>query len=161
MKKNMKLNRSLWKTLFVGITAGLFYFAICISGVLYAQDSYLADALYQHPAVQRGDIVLINLDQKSLDALGPFGSWGRALMGDVINILNEDPSSAPAVIALDILYVGESDDPEGDAYLAEACGNSCPVVTACAGTFGTQLVEEEDGSILSSGVNKFTGFHPS
>ena len=103
MKKNMKLNRSLWKTLFVGITAGLFYFAICISGVLYAQDSYLADALYQHPAVQRGDIVLINLDQKSLDALGPFGSWGRALMGDVINILNEDPSSAPAVIALDTL----------------------------------------------------------
>ena len=146
MKKNMKLNRSLWKTLFVGITAGLFYFAICISGVLYAQDTYLADALYQHPTVQSDDIVLINLDQKSLDALGPFGSWGRALMGDVINILNEDTSSAPAVIALDILYVGESDDPEGDAYLAEACGNSCPVVTACAGTFGTQLVEEEDGS---------------
>ncbi len=50
------------------------------------------------------------------------------------------------LIALDVLYVGESDDPEGDAYLAEACANSCPVVTACAGTFGSQVVEHKDGS---------------
>lgn len=148
MKKKMKLHRSIWKTFFVGITAGLFYFAICISGILYAQDAYLADVLYQHPSVQTDDIVLINLDQKSLDELGPFGSWGRALMGDVISILNQDPKQAPAVIALDILYVGASDDPDGDAYLADACANSCPVVTACAGTFGTQLVEEEDGNFF-------------
>lgn len=146
MKKRKKLNRSIWKTLFVGVTAGVFYFAICLSGLLYAQDSYIADALYQHPAIQEEDIVLINIDQKSLDALGPFGSWGRALMGDVISILNQDPAQIPAVIALDVLYVGESDDPEGDAYLAEACANSCPVVVACAATFGSQLIEQEDGN---------------
>ena len=40
-------------------------------------------------------------------------------MGDVLAILNEDPQTAPAVVALDVLYVGESDDPQGDAYLAE------------------------------------------
>lgn len=146
MKKKMKMNRSMWKLLFIGITAGLFYFAICISGIMYAQDAFLADALYQKPSIQQEDIVLINIDQRSLDELGPFGSWGRALMGDVISMLNQDPEQAPAVIALDVLYVGESDDPDGDAYLAEMCADSCPVVVACAATFGSELVEQDDGN---------------
>ena len=146
MKKKMKLNRSMWKILFIGITAGLFYFGLCISGIMYAQDAFLADALYQKPSIQQEDIVLINIDQRSLDELGPFGSWGRALMGDVISMLNQDPEQAPAVIALDVLYVGESDDPDGDAYLAEMCADSCPVVVACAATFGSELVEQDDGN---------------
>ena len=135
-----------WRTLLAGLLAAIIFAGLCASNILYAQDTFLSDALYQHASPQDGQIVLINIDQKSLDELGPFASWGRALMGDVINTLNADPESAPAVIALDVLYVGESDDPEGDSYLAEACANSCPVVTACAGTFGSQLVETADGS---------------
>ena len=146
MKQKIKRKQSNLKTIFIGVTAGLFYFVICISGILYAQDAFLADVMYQHPSLQAEEIVLINIDQRSLDELGPFGSWGRALMGDVISILNQDPEQSPAVIAFDVLYVGESDDPDGDAYLAEACANGCPVVTACAATFGSQLVEQTDGS---------------
>ncbi|MDD7176503.1 MAG: adenylate/guanylate cyclase domain-containing protein [bacterium] len=138
--------RPFWRTLLGGVAAGALFAGICASNLMYAQDSFVADALYQHATPQDGQIVLINIDQKSLDALGPFASWGRALMGDVINTLNQDPEQSPAVIALDVLYVGESDDPDGDSYLAEACANSCPVVTACAGTFGSQLVENADGS---------------
>lgn len=146
MKKKERTVRSLWRTLLVGSVIGALFAGLCVSGILYAADAYVADALYQHPAPQSGDIVLINIDQKSLDELGPFASWGRALMGDVINTLNQDPENAPAVIALDVLYIGASFDPEGDAYLAEACAQSVPVVTACAGTFGSQLVENADGS---------------
>lgn len=147
MKKDTtRKNTSAWRTLLAGFLAAAVFAGICASNIMYAQDCYVSDALYQQPSPQDGQIVLINLDQKSLDALGPFQSWGRALMGDVINMLNQDPEQAPAVIALDVLYVGESDDPEGDSYLAEACANSCPVVVACAGTFGSQLVENEDGS---------------
>ena len=135
-----------WRTLLAGLLAAVLFAGLCASNIMYAQDADVSDALYQHAIPQDGQIVLINIDQKSLDALGPFQSWGRALMGDVINTLNADPGAAPAVIALDVLYVGASDDPEGDAWLAEACANSCPVVTACAGTFGSQLVENEDGS---------------
>ena len=134
------------RTLLVCLLAGAIAAGLCASGIMYAQDAYVADALYQQASPQDGQIVLINIDQKSLDALGPFASWGRALMGDVINSLNQDPEHAPAVIALDVLYVGASDDPAGDSYLAEACANSCPVVTACAGTFGAQLVQHSDGS---------------
>lgn len=142
------IRRSLWRTILCSLAGGLFFAALCASGFLYAQDAYLADALYQRPVPQDGNIVLINIDQKSLDELGAFSSWGRALMGDVINQLNQDKETAPAVIALDVLYVGASDDPEGDAYLAEACASGCPVVTACAGTFGSELTETEDGSFF-------------
>ena len=147
MKQKQSIShKSFWRTFLAGVLAAALFAGICASNIMYAQDAYLSDALYQKPSPQDGQIVLINIDQASLDALGPFPAWGRALMGDVINILNEDPAQAPAVIALDVLYVGASDDPDGDAYLAEACANSCPVVTACAGTFGTQIVENADGS---------------
>ena len=145
-QKQPTLLKSFWRALLAGVLAAALFAGICASNIMYAQDTYLSDALYQKPSPQDGQIVLINIDQASLDALGPFPAWGRALMGDVINILNEDPAQAPAVIALDVLYVGASDDPDGDAYLAEACANSCPVVTACAGTFGTQIAENADGS---------------
>ena len=145
-KQTNKKKASLWRTLLSGVIVGALFAAIFASGFLYAQDSYIADALYQRAVPQDGQIVLINIDQKSLDELGPFPTWGRALMGDVIGMLNQEPEYAPAVIALDVLYVGESDDPEGDAYLAQMCGEGCPVVTACAGTFGSQLVEDADGS---------------
>ena len=98
----------LWRTLLAGVLAAALFSGICASNIMYAQDTYVADALYQHATPQDGQIVLINIDQKSLDALGPFQSWGRALMGDVINTLNQDPQAAPAVIALDVLYVGDS-----------------------------------------------------
>lgn len=146
MKTKANSRGPFWRTALIGALTGLLAAGVCASGFMYAQDSYVEDALYQHAVPSDGNVVLINIDQKSLDEMGPFSSWGRALMGDVVNTLNTDPDNAPAVIALDVLYVGESDDPEGDAYLAEACANSCPVVTACAGTFGSQVVEHEDGS---------------
>ena len=145
-KHSLTAKSPILHTLLAGILAAALFAGICASNIMYAQDAFLADALYQKATPQDGQIVLINIDQESLDALGPFQSWGRALMGDVIGMLNQDPETAPAVVALDVLYVGESDDPEGDSYLAQMCAEGCPVVVACAGTFGSELVENEDGS---------------
>lgn len=111
---------------------------------LYSADSKLADNLYQKPTALGGDIVLINIDQTALDQMGPFADWGRKTMGEAIAKLNEDPENAPAVIGIDVLYVGESDDPEGDAYLAEQAGKGCPVVVAEAATFSSQLQIDEE-----------------
>lgn len=151
MKKTNLLRR-----LSVGLAAGIFFGGLLLGGVLYSQDQMFSDMICQRPLPKDGEIVLIGIDQASLDALGPFGDWGRALMGDVLAILNEDPQTAPAVVALDVLYVGESDDPQGDAYLAEMAGAGCPVVTACAGTYDTALVTEEDGSFyMADGLVAF------
>lgn len=148
MRKILRMTRMTgrrFRSVLLSLTVGLLFALLCYTGGLYAQDAYLADALYQKPVPQDGNIVLINIDQKSLDELGPFASWGRALMGDAVSILNQDPQNAPAVIALDVLYVGASADPDGDAYLAQVCASGCPVVTACAGTFQSELVQTGDG----------------
>lgn len=146
MKKPNRAYPAAWRPVVQSFAVSLVFAVLCYTGILYTPDAALADAMYQRPVPQDGSIVLINIDQASLDELGPFASWGRAVMGDVVSLLNADPDMAPAVIALDVLYVGESDDPDGDAYLADACAAGCPVVAACAGTFGSQLAEGEDGS---------------
>ena len=115
--------------------------AIAASGVLSAAENAVSDALYQRPAATDGEIVIIGMDQYALDQLGPL-PWPRWYMADVINYLNADPETAPAVIGVDVLYVGESSDPEADAALAEAAEWGGNVVTADAATFGSSLVTE-------------------
>lgn len=147
---------NLFRRLAAGLAVGILFAGLMLGNVLYTQDQMFSDMICQQPVPKDGEIVLINIDQASLDALGPFGDWGRALMGDVLAILNEDPQTAPAVVALDVLYVGASDDPEGDAYLAEMAGTGVPVVTACAGTYDTTLVTQEDGSFyMADGLVAF------
>lgn len=120
--------------------AGIFT-AVAGYGLLEHPDGTLSDRLYHHASASDGEIVVIGMDQRALDALGPM-PWPRSYMADAINYLNADPEQKPAVIGIDVLYVRESADPDGDAALvaaAEAGGN---VVTAAAATFGSDLVAE-------------------
>lgn len=110
-------------------------------GLLRSADNTVSDALYQQPSATDGEIVVIGMDQYALDLLGPM-PWPRDYMADVINYLNADPETAPAVIGVDVLYVGESGDPNADAALAEAAAYGENVVVASAATFGSDLVTE-------------------
>lgn len=110
-------------------------------GLLDGMDNAVADRLYQQPSATDGEIVVIGMDQYALDVLGPL-PWPRSYMAEVIEILNSDPDNAPAVIGIDVLYVGESDDPEADDALVEAARAGGNVVTAAAATFGSALVTE-------------------
>ena len=115
--------------------------AIVATGLLSSPDGAVSDALYHSPAATDGEIVVIGIDQRALDALGPM-PWPRSYMVDAIAYLNADEATAPAVIGIDVLYVGESADPESDAYLAEVAGEYGNVVTAGAATFGSDLAGE-------------------
>ena len=114
---------------------------IDISGLLDIADYTVSDSLYQRTSATDGEIVVVGMDQYALDALGPM-PWPRYYMADVIQYLNSDPDNAPAVIGVDVLYVGESGDPYADAALAEAAAYGGNVVTASAATFGSDLVTE-------------------
>ena len=123
--------------------------AVAGFGLLDSPDGAVSDALYQRPTASDGEIVVIGMDQRALDALGPM-PWPRSYMADAINYLNADPEQAPAVIGIDVLYVGESADPDGDAALADAAGLGGNVVTAAAATFGSGLVEGSDGFYMDT-----------
>lgn len=112
------------------------------SGLLSSLEYRAADRLYQRQSATDGEIVVIGMDQYALDTLGPL-PWPRSTMAQVIQQLNRDPETAPAVIGVDVLYVGESGDPAADAALADAAREGGNVVVAAAGTFGSELVTEE------------------
>ena len=137
------------RTLAAALIVAALFTAVAGFGLLDSPDGAVSDALYQRPAASDGEIVVIGMDQRALDALGPM-PWPRAYMADVINYLNSDPEQSPAVIGVDVLYVGQSADPGGDAALADAAELGGNVVTAAAATFGSGLVEGGDGFYMDT-----------
>lgn len=125
----------------VALAIASVFTGIAASGILRTADNTVSDALYQQPSATDGEIVVIGMDQYALDVLGPM-PWPRDYMADVINYLNADPENAPAVIGVDVLYVGQSGDSDADAALTEAAAYGENVVVASAATFGSDLVTE-------------------
>lgn len=113
-------------------------------GVLRTADLTASDAWYQQRSASDGEIVLVGIDQRALEEIGPYNQWGRDVMAMAIEALNQSEDCRPAVIGLDVLYAGET-DPEMDQWLAEAAGQYGNVVTAGAAEFGTSMVQGEDG----------------
>ena len=119
--------------------------AVAGLGWLDVPDNTVADALYQRAGMTDGEIVVIGIDDRALDVLGPM-PWNRGVMAEAIESLNADPDARPAVIGVDVLYAGESADPDADAYLAEAAALGENVVVASAASYGAELVKQPDGS---------------
>ena len=118
---------------------------LAASGLLNSAEGWAADGLYQSTGSADGAIVVVGMDQRALEELGPF-PWPRNYMAEAIEYLNADPDARPAAIGVDVLYVGAGSDPDADAYLTEVSANAGNVLFASAATFGSELVHREDGS---------------
>ncbi|MDE7261395.1 MAG: CHASE2 domain-containing protein, partial [Oscillospiraceae bacterium] len=114
-------------------------------GVLNAPDYTVSDALYQHRSATGGEVVLIGIDDRAIDELGPYGQWTREIMAMVLDALNASEDCRPAAIGIDVLYTGES-LPDLDEWLADAAGQYGNVVTACAAQFGTAMADDGNGN---------------
>lgn len=114
------------------------------SGILEKADLQAMDAWYQTRSASDGEIVLVGIDQRALEEIGPYNQWGRDIIAMALEAMNQSEECRPAAIALDVLYVGET-AAEADEWLAEAAGQYGNVVTACAAEFGDELGTKEDG----------------
>jgi len=119
---------------------------LCASGLLNDVDHKAADLWYQEPQASAGDIVLVEIDETTLDAYGPFQDWDRTIFADAINAMNQAEDFRPAAIGIDILFTGES-SAEADQALAEAAGRYGNVVTSVAGEFASGIREDENGEL--------------
>lgn len=117
---------------------------IAASGLFRAVDLAASDAFYQSRSASDGKIVLVGIDQKALEEIGPYNQWGRDIIAMVLEALNESEDCRPAAIAVDVLYSGET-NAKADAWLAEAAGKYGNVITACAAEFGSALIEDRAG----------------
>lgn len=132
--------RDFLRRLALAIAIAAVFAVIAWSGLLDGMDGAVSDPLYHRPAATDGEIVVIGIDQYALDTLGPLSGWSRSGVADAINYLCADPDAMPAVIGVDVLYVGESAD--ADAMLVRAAADAGNVVLPSAATFGSDLVTE-------------------
>ena len=100
-------SKRLWLRVLIALLVAALFCVVVRLGWLDAMDGTVSDALYQHERPTDGEVLVIGMDQRSVDAFGPM-PWPRDIMADVIGILNSDPDNMPAVIGIDVLYVGGS-----------------------------------------------------
>ncbi|MBR1478488.1 MAG: adenylate/guanylate cyclase domain-containing protein [Lachnospiraceae bacterium] len=132
------------KKIIVPIAAALLLSVIAYSGVLKTPDRYVQDTMYQTGQALSGEIVVIGIDEKALTEIGAYNTWDRNIMAQALEALYSDPENKPAVVAIDTLYSGETDE-AADAHLAEAAKALGNVITAGTAAFGSRLETDADG----------------
>lgn len=106
MKKNIVLALEM-------LLVGILTFLICYTDAFYSLDSLYKDRLYQQPRAVDPTIKIISIDEKTLEALGPFGTWPRSTYAEVMDILDD----YPAVVGLDIMLMGTMDAADDAVFL--------------------------------------------
>lgn len=127
--------------------AAALFVTAAAGGLLYGLDAPLCDLFYQERRTADGRIAVVGIDERALEALGPFQGWDREIMARVLEYLNASEETQPAVIGLDVLYSGET-DPKKDSRLARAAAAGGNVVTAGAALFGRTVDFREDGTAV-------------
>ena len=110
--------------------------ACCIAfqfNLLYTMQLRGADFLFRTPSIDQGihpedKIVIVAIDDKSLEQLGHFSLWPRSHHADLIDVLAE---ANARVIVFDVLF---SESAPGDEQLASSISAAGNVVLPLAGT---------------------------
>ncbi len=131
------------KELLISLCAALVITLLAAGGALRRADKWVQDALFQRPGITSPDIVLVEIDDQSLNELGPYQTWTREITARALEALAADPQNLPAVVAVDTLFAGGR-TPQEDARLAEAA-RKLNTVTASVADFGTTYDMSEGG----------------
>jgi len=119
-------------------------FAVTASQLLYPLDRLITDPLCQTPSVPDPAIKILAIDEKTIAEYGEYADWQRDVPARLVELLDAEPETAPAVIAFDVMYVSER-DAETDARLARACEAGGNVVTAVNLVYRTEVSRDGDG----------------
>ena len=83
-----KLKSKFTKTLVVSLSIALILTFLLFVGFLNTWESKVSDAFY-HPSSTLDEIVIVAIDDKSLQELGRWSDWTRDYFAQVINNLNQ------------------------------------------------------------------------
>lgn len=170
----MNINKFSIIKIIITISVAISTYFLSFSGFLLSTSNRIADMLYQRGNVQSGNVVIVGIDEHTLDELGPYQYWTRDYVADAIEYLNGDEELSPDVIGVDILYVGYSNE-ESDQHLVRAASlqnnivwgsylNFDNVLTDNNGAYGIEskvtLYEEPFDELLATSTDGFVnGFY--
>lgn len=145
MKKIFK--HKLYGPLIISVLSAAFIaLLVGVFDIASRPDRWMEDALYQHPHVLDGNIIVIGIDDRSLEEIGPYNTWDRNVMASALEALATDPDNLPAVVAIDTVYTGETET-DADERLANAAGRLGNVITASFASLGTDIETDEAGHV--------------
>lgn len=129
---------------------------IVSSGFLYSWNFRLTDALYTTENKTSSDIVIVAIDDKSLErkedgGLGRWQEWGRDYHATVIQNLLD---AGAAVVGVDILFLEPSADQAADQELAKVVTGSDKVILASTFDSDRQLYVKPLGSFYGEDESK-------
>ena len=136
-----------YRSVLISVLAVIAVTALIAAGSLWRMDRWVQDWLFQQRGVPSDEIVLIGIDEETLAELGPYGPSYRAVIAYALEALAADPEKQPAVVAIDVLYEGESGT-SADEKLAQAAAKLKNVVTASLAEFG-EIITWENGHAVS------------
>lgn len=125
------------KKLIISFVCAAVITVLCAVGFFRRPELWLEDELFQRPEAVPGDIVIIGIDENDIKEFGPYNSWDRSIMASALEVLASDPDKRPAVVAIDTMYSGRSDE-ESDMRLSNAASKLGNVITATEARFGTK-----------------------
>lgn len=107
------------KEIGIALIPAILVFVLILLDPFYSLDAMICDKLYSQMNGFGNDIKLICIDEETLAEYGPLTTWSRDKSADLIDYLYEDESKVPAIMAFDIMFIGEEES-EADVKLAEA-----------------------------------------
>ena len=123
-------------------------FVVSCTQVLFTFDKIVTDPLYQVPSVPNRAIKLIAIDEKTIAEYGDMKTWTREIWADLVEKLNAGETD-PAVILLDILFVGEVEK-ASDERFAKVAAEGGNVISAVNLVYGTEVGRDEAGELVVS-----------
>lgn len=144
-----------YRHIIYSLIGALLITAIAGSGLLQRPDRWVSDSLFQTNQMLSGDIVIIGIDDATLAEFGPYHNWDRNIMASALEVLGSDEANKPAVVAVDTLYTGRTND-EADTRLANAAKN-INLITATAAEFGTVAIYGDEG--FSGNTSTVVGYN--
>ena len=116
-----------------------------LSDMGYYLKNLLSDSLYNQTSFDKGEVVVIGIDDYALEQLGPL-PWPRSIMADVIDTLNAEQEYRPSVIGVDVIYTGETDLYEDERF-AETLGDYDNIAIACSANIDVGMNVNDSGEV--------------
>lgn len=119
-------------------------FILTVSNIFSPLDYILKDALYQTPRGVTGQIKIVAIDERTLEALGPINTWSREVYAQLLSRLNAEEEAKPLVIGFDIVFSGQAQQ-EGDDAFAQAAAASGNVAAVSQFVYSEKPERDADG----------------
>lgn len=116
---------------------------ISLADPFYALDAFCTDKAYTKLNGVDNNIILIGVDEETLDEYGNFNLWSRAKMAELIDYLYSDEENSPIVVGVDCMFI-DPIDAQGDHALAQAASKG-NVITASNIVYRGTVVTDENG----------------